>query len=171
MRSSRLRCDAFGQRMWASAIRSQILVSLAIGAAAAFTVLGTGLSVIKFHGGIWPWWFHGIAVALITGLITTLLTHLQVREVRRREARMLTGERMSHEICTALQILVQCRYSKGEHGEVIFEPDQRMQWEGEAIERLRVAARELLPNLLDIPIDTDASSTLVPDKKGRKAQD
>jgi hypothetical protein len=43
--------------------------------------------------------------------------------------------------------------------------------EGEAIERLRIAARELLPNLLDIPIDTDANSTLVPDKKGRKAQD
>ena len=162
---------AFGQRMWALAIRSQILVSLAIGAAATFTVLGAGLSLIKFHGGIWPWWFHGLAVALITGLITTLLTHLQVREANRRESRMLTSKRLSQEMGTALQILTQCRYSKGEHGELIFEPGQRMQWEGEAIERLRIAARELLPNLLDIPIDTDANSTLVPDKKGRKAQD
>ena len=78
---------AFGQRMWALAIRSQILVSLAIGAAATFTVLGTGLSLIEFHGGRWPWWFHGVAVALITGLITTLLAQLHVRELSRREAR------------------------------------------------------------------------------------
>jgi hypothetical protein len=161
---------AFGERMWASFIRSQILVSLGIGAAAAVTVLGAGLSLIKFHGGIWPWWFHGIAVALITGLITTLLTHLHVREVRRREARMLTGERLSHEMCTALQILSQCRYSKNEHGEVIFEPHQLRQWEGEAIERLRVAARELLPDLLDIPTSTQADSTLVSGKKGNNAQ-
>jgi hypothetical protein len=160
------------RRMWAVAFRSQIAVSIAIGAAAACTVLGAGLSLIKFHGGIWPWWFHAVAVALITGVITTLLTHLHVSEVRRRAAQMLTGERMSHEMCTALQILSQCRYAKDGHSEFIFEPHQRMQWEGEAIERLRVAARELLPILLelDTPIDPSGNALVVPGAKGRKTQ-
>jgi hypothetical protein len=100
------------------------------------------LGLIEFHGGRWPWWFHGVAVALITGLITALLTQLHVRELSRREARRVAGERMSHEVCNALQILVQCTY---------LQPDQRKQLEDEALERLRAAAREILPNILDIP--------------------
>jgi hypothetical protein len=111
----------------------------------AITVLGAGLSLIKFHGGIWPWWFHGVAVALITCSITTPVVFLHVREVSRREARRLIGEHMSHEVCTALQILVQCTY---------LHPLERVQLESEAIERLRVAAREILPTLLDIPAST-----------------
>ena len=134
---------SYGQRMWALLLRPpQILVSLATGAVLAITVLGAGLGLIEFHGGRWPWWFHGVAVALITGLITALLTQLHVRELSRREARRVAGERMSHEVCNALQILVQCTY---------LQPDQRAQLEGEAIERLRAAAREILPNILDIP--------------------
>jgi hypothetical protein len=122
-------------------LRSQFIVSVAIGVTAAFTVLAAGIAMIKFHGGIWPWWFHGTAVALITGVITTLLTHLHVREVSRRESRRLAGERMSHELCTALQILFQCTY---------LQPSGRSQSEGEAIKRLHVAAREILPNLFEI---------------------
>jgi membrane protein implicated in regulation of membrane protease activity len=129
--------------MWALLLRPpQILVSLATGAVVALTVLGAGLGLIGFHGGRWPWWFHGVAVALITGLITALLAQLHVRELSRREARRVAGERMSHEVCNALQILVQCTY---------LQPDQRAQLEGEAIERIRIAAREILPNILDIP--------------------
>ena len=134
---------SYGQKMWALLFRpSQIIVSLAIGAVVALTVLGAGLGLIEFHGGRWPWWFHGFAVALITGLVTALLTQLHVRELSRREARRLAGERMSHEVCNALQILVQRTY---------LQPDQRMQLEDEAIERIRAAAREILPNILDIP--------------------
>ena len=133
----------YGQRMWALLLRAPpILVSLAIGAVVALTVLGAGLGLIEFHGGRWPWWFHGVSVALATGLIVTLLTYLHVRELSRREARRLAGERMSHEVCNALQILVQRTY---------LQPDQRMQLEDEAIERIRSAAREILPNILDIP--------------------
>jgi membrane protein implicated in regulation of membrane protease activity len=129
--------------MWALLFRApQIIVSLATGAAVALTVLGTGLGLIKFHGGRWPWWFHGVAVAMITGLITTLLTKLNVRELSRHEARRLAGERMSHEVCNALQILVQRTY---------LQPERRMQLEDEAIERIRNAAREILPNILGIP--------------------
>ena len=132
-------------RIWILLIRrSQFLVSLSTGALVALTVLGAGLGMIKFHGGRWQWWFHGVAIALITGLITTALTQLHVRELRRREARRLAGERMSHEVCTALQILFQCTY---------LQPDQRSQLEGEAIERIRVAVREVLPNILEIPTD------------------
>jgi phage gp46-like protein len=156
----------FDQWMQASIFRSQFLVSLAIGAAAAFTVLCAGLSLIKFHGGIWPWWFHGLAVALITGLITALLTHLHVREVSRREKRRLTGERMSHEICTCLQILAQCKYLQEVHIEATSQSPQRTQWEDEAIERLRVAAREILPDLLSIP----ASARPVPELFASKVE-
>jgi hypothetical protein len=49
---------------------------------------------------------------------------------------------MSHEVCNALQILVQCTY---------LQPDQRAQLEGEAMERIRVAVREIMPDILDIP--------------------
>ena len=134
---------SYRQRMWALLFRApQIIVSLATGAVVALSVLGAGLGLIEFHGGRWPWWFHGVVVALITGLITTLLAQLHVRELSRRKARRLAGERMSHEVCNALQILVQCTY---------LQPDQRVQLEEEAIERIRTAAREILPNILDIP--------------------
>jgi hypothetical protein len=140
---------SYGQRMWALLLRSpQILVPFAAGAVVVLSVLGTGLGLIEFHGGRWPWWFHGVAVALITGLITALLTQLHVRELSRREARRLAGERMSHEVCTALQILVQCTY---------LQPDQRAQLEKEAIERIRNAARDILPNILDIPANARPS--------------
>jgi hypothetical protein len=66
----------YGQRMWALLLRAPpILVSLVIGAVVALTVLGAGLGLIEFHGGRWPWWFHGVSVALATGLIVTLLTY------------------------------------------------------------------------------------------------
>lgn len=135
----------YGQRMGALLLRlPQSLMSLAAGVVVALTVLGAGLGLIKFHGGRWEWWFHGVAVALITGLITSVLTQLHIRELSRGEARRLAGERMSHEVCNALQILVQSTY---------LHPDQRAQSESEAIERIRVAARDILPNILDIPIN------------------
>ena len=146
--------------MWALRLRpSQILVSLATGVVVALTVIGAGLGLIEFHGGRWPWWFHGVAVALITGLITALLTQLHVRELSRREARRVAGERMSHEVCNALQILVQCTY---------LQPDQRAQLEGEAIERLRAAAREILPNILDIPTNARPTPSLSLVQGGRQ---
>jgi membrane protein implicated in regulation of membrane protease activity len=129
--------------MWALLFRPQkILVSLAIGVVVALTVLGAGLALIKFHGRGWPWWFHGVVIALVTGVIATLITQFHVRELSRREARRLAGEHMSHEVCNALQILVQRTY---------LQPEQRMQLEDEAIERIRNAAREILPNILGIP--------------------
>jgi hypothetical protein len=152
----------YGQRIWALSLQSQLCVSLTIGSAAAFTVLGAGLALIKFHGGIWPWWFHGVSVALITGLITTLLTHLHVREVSRRETRRLAGELMSHEVCTALQILLQCKY---------LQPNQRTKLESEAIERLRVAAREILPNLLEMSTNIRPSPLSPPGEAEEQRKD
>jgi membrane protein implicated in regulation of membrane protease activity len=142
-------------------LRPHVLVSLAIGAVVAFTVLGAGLVMIKFHGKGWPWWFHGAAIALITGLIAALLTRLYVRELTRREARRLAGERMSHEVCNALQILVQRMY---------LQPAQRAQLEDEAIERIRTAAREMLPNILDIPIKSRPASPLPFAQQTKKRQ-
>jgi hypothetical protein len=158
-----------GRWIEASTSRSQMLVSLAIGMAAALTVMCAGLSLIRFHGGIWPWWFHGVAVALITGLITALLTNLHVREVSRREERRLAGERMSHEMCTSLQILCQCKYLKGEQLEGNPQSPQQGQWESEAIERLRVVAREILPEMLRIPSSArPIADPLAPEAKAER---
>jgi len=154
----------YGQRICELSPRSQKIVALAVVTAAAFVVLGAGLALIKFHGGIWPWWFHGLAVALITGLITTIFAHFHIREVSRTETRRLAGERMSHEVCTALQILFQCTY---------LQPRQQSQLESEAIERLRVAAREILPSLLEIPPNfrpVSASSLSEEDKTHKLGQ-
>jgi len=134
---------SYGHRMWALLLRAPpILVSLATGAVVALTVLGAGLGLIEFHGGRCRGGSMVSPVALITGLITALLTQLHVRELSRREARRLAGERMSHEVCNALQILVQCTY---------LQPDQREQLEAEAIERIRAAAREYCRTSLNIP--------------------
>jgi len=138
--------------MWALLLQQpQFVLSLSAGTVVALTVVGAGLGLIKFHGGNWEWWFHGVVVALITGLVTSVLTQLHVRELSRREARRRAGERMSHEVCNALQILVQCEY---------LQPDQRAQLETEAIERIRVAARDILPNILDIPANARPTPTV-----------
>jgi membrane protein implicated in regulation of membrane protease activity len=151
----------FGQRIGSLFFRPQFLVSLAIGAAVASTVLGAGLAMIRFHGRGWPWWFHGVAVALITGLIAALLARFYVRELTRREARRLAGERMSHEVCNALQILVQRMY---------LQPSQRAQLEDEAIERIRTVAREMLPTILEIPIHARPASSLSLGRREGKGQ-
>jgi multisubunit Na+/H+ antiporter MnhG subunit len=144
-----------GQQMWAMLFRRQVLASVVTGAGVALTVLGVGLGLIKFHGGMWPWWFHGVAIALLTGLITAAFAYLHVREVSRQEARRLAGEKMSHEMCTALQILVQCAY---------LPPDQRVQVEREAVERLRVAVREILPNIIDVPANARPVASVLRDR-------
>ena len=149
--------SSYRQRMWALLLQQpQFVLSLSAGTVVALTVLGAGLGLIKFHGGSWEWWFHGVVVALITGLVTSVLTQLYVRELSRREARRRAGERMSHEVCNALQILVQCEY---------LQPDQRAQLENEAIERIRVAARDILPNILDIPANARPTPTLFPGQR------
>jgi hypothetical protein len=116
----------------------------------AFTMLATGLSLIEAHGNGWPWWFHGIVIALITGFTAALLTWLYAREIRHHEVRMQAGERMSHEVCNALQILVQRTY---------LYPERRTQLEDEAIERIRKVTREILPDILDIPIQSRPQSS------------
>jgi hypothetical protein len=138
-------------------LQSQTLALLAVGTSVAATVFGTGLALIKFHGGIWPWWFHGLSVALATGFIAVLATYLHLQEVSRREARRRAGERMSHEVCSALQILFQCTY---------LYPLQRSQLETEAIERIHVAVRQILPNILEMPVDIRPAPTSFLGKTG-----
>ena len=72
-----------------------------------------------------------------------LLTRLYIREVKLRENRLLAGERMSHEVCNALQLLVQRSYLC---------PELRAQLEDGAIERIRNVVRRQLPAVLEIPV-------------------
>ena len=103
------------------------------------TSLGVGLLLIQAHGSGWPWWF----IASITGSMAALITWLYAREMKRHEVQVRAGERMSHEVCNALQILVQRTY---------LYPERRTQLEDEAIERIHKATREILPAMLEIPI-------------------
>ena len=46
-----------------------------MGVVVVATSLGAGLLLIRAHGGIWPWWFHGIVIASITALMAALITY------------------------------------------------------------------------------------------------
>jgi len=147
--------------VWNYLRRRPIVLVVVTGAAVALTILVVGLALISTHGNGWPWWLHGVIISLATGLLASFLTHLQVREMKRREARLLAMEQTSHEVCNALQVLVQRMY---------LHPEHRAQLEDEAIERIRNIMREKLPNVLEIPLKARPSSHLLPsaDEKQRK---
>jgi hypothetical protein len=132
-------------------LRQPIVLAVLTGGAVAFTILGLGLMLIYAHGHGWPWWFHGAVIALVTGLLAGLLTWLYVCEVKRHERQVLAGEQISHEVCNALQILVQRTY---------LYPERRTQLEDEAIERIRKVTREILPSILQIPMEARPVSPL-----------
>ena len=148
--------------VWNYLRRRPILLVMVTGSAVALTILVVGLALISTHGnGGWPWWFHGVIISIVTGLLAAFLTNMQVREMKRREARLLAMEQTSHEVCNALQVLVQRMY---------LHPEHRAQLEDEAIERIRNIMREKLPNVLEIPLKARPSSHLLPsaDEKQRK---
>jgi hypothetical protein len=129
-----------------------VVFAVFTGVAVAFTILGAGLLLIKAHGNNWPWWCHGTVIAVSSGLMAALSTWLYTCEMRHHEVRMQAGERISHEVCNALQVLVQRAY---------LYPEQRTQLEDEAIERIRTATREILPTILQIPVEARPQSLQV----------
>jgi len=125
------------------------------------TSIGVGLLLIQAHGNGWPWWFHGIVISLVTGLMAATITWLYAREMRLHDGQVRTAEQMSHEVCNALQILVQRSY---------LYPDRRTQLEDEAIERIRKATREVLPDLLQIPVESRPQSPGADGAAGRECK-
>jgi hypothetical protein len=130
-------------------LQHPVAFAVLTGGAVVATSLGAGLLLIRAHGNGWPWWFHGIVIASITGFMAALITWLYACEMRRHEVQVRAGERMSHEVCNALQILVQRTY---------LYPERRTQLEDEAIERIHKATREILPAMLEIPIEARPQS-------------
>jgi len=123
-----------------------------------FTSIGVGLLLIRVHGNGWPWWLHGTVISLVTGLMAATITWLYAREMKIHDGQLRTAEQMSHEVCNALQILVQRMY---------LYPERRTQLEDEAIERIRKATREVLPDLFHIPVESRPQSPLADGAAGR----
>ncbi len=140
-------------------LRYPLGFALFTGVVVELTSIGVGLLLIRAHGNGWPWWFHGIVISLITGLMAATITWLYAREMRLHDGQVRTAEQMSHEVCNALQILVQRMY---------LYPERRTQLEDEAIERIRKATREVLPDLLQIPVGSRPQSPGADGAAGRK---
>jgi hypothetical protein len=81
--------------------------------------------------------------------VAAVFAGLVLRELCRRDARRLAGNHLSHEVGNALQILVDRIY---------LHPDQREQLEDEAIERIRAAARGILPHMVGMPANGATAS-------------
>jgi PAS domain S-box-containing protein len=55
-------------------LRQPTLLPIVSGLSVAVTILCVGLLLIKAHGPGWPWWFHGVGIALVSGLFAAFLT-------------------------------------------------------------------------------------------------
>jgi hypothetical protein len=104
----------------------------------------TGLLVFGFvllavysarHAGLWnvPWWLHGIVVATLAAITVGALTRLIRHEAKHL---MEISAEVNHNVGNALQILVQRAYMN---------PAEREEMVDEAIERIRVTVRDVLP--------------------------
>ena len=142
-------------------LRHPLGFALFTGVVVELTSIGVGLLLIRAHGNGWPWWFHGVVISLITGLMAATITWLYAREMRLHDGQVQAAEQMSHEVCNALQILVQRRYMY---------PERRTQLEDEAIERIRKATREVLPDLFQIPVESRPQSPVADGADGRNCK-
>jgi PAS domain S-box-containing protein len=58
------------------------LIPIISGFSVAGTILALGLLLIKAHGPGWPWWFHGVSIAVASGLVAAFLTRgVNYREI------------------------------------------------------------------------------------------
>ncbi len=104
------------------------------------TSFGAGLLLLRAHGGSWPWWFHGIVIASITGFLAALITYSVCNSWLRERNRAKNQEQIiaevNHHINNALTII------RGR--ELLAETERDRLVEAE-IERIIWAMREILP--------------------------
>jgi hypothetical protein len=79
------------------------------GVAVVATSFGAGLLLLRAHGGSWPWWFHGIVIASITGFLAALITYSVCNSWLRERNRAKNQEQIiaevNHHINNALTII------------------------------------------------------------------
>lgn len=142
----------------------QGLIPVGFGVLAAGCVVGMGILTLPMHAGF-PFWLHGSMIALCTGALVGGMARWLVRELRYqaeiRSIRLQAAELISHEICNALQVLIQRDYVN---------PADRDRYINDAIERIHVAVRDVLPSVSGIhPVDRPTSLTPAVKKKSAAA--
>ena len=142
--------------------------ALSAGVVVVATSFGVGLSLIRAHGSGWPWWFHGVIVASITGFMAALITYsvcnswLKERERAENQERIIAD--VNHHVNNALTII------RGR--DLLAEAERDRVVEAE-IERIIWAVREILPRVRErtgqdmstLPKDR-GSSLMKPTSKG-----
>jgi signal transduction histidine kinase len=66
-------------------LKHPVAFAVFTGVVVEVTSLGAGLLLMRAHGNGWPWWFHGIVIASITGFMAGLITWLYTREMRHHD--------------------------------------------------------------------------------------
>ncbi len=106
------------------------------------TSLGAGLLLIQAHGNSWPWWFHGIVIASITGFMAALITYSVCKSWLRDRNRAKNQERIiaevNHHINNALTII---------RGHKLLAETERDRLIEAEIERIVWAMKEILPRV------------------------
>jgi hypothetical protein len=123
-------------------LKHPVAFAVFTGGAVAFTILGAGLLLIQVHGNGWPWWFHGIVIASITGLMAALITYSVCNSGLRDRNRAKNQERiiaeLNHHVNNALTII------RGRKLLPETESDRLVEAE---IERISWTIREILPRV------------------------
>ena len=123
-------------------LRHPIAFAVLTGLVVVATSIGAGLLLIRAHGAGWPWWFHGIVIASITGLMAALITYSVCNSWLKDRNRAKNQERIiaevNHHINNALTII---------RGRKLLAETERDRLIEAEIERIIWAMKEILPRV------------------------
>jgi len=123
-------------------LQHPVAFAMFTGVVVVVTSLGAGLLLIRAHGGGWPWWFHGIVIASITGFMAALITYSVCNSWLKDKNRAMNQERIiaevNHHINNALTII---------RGRKLLADTERDRLVETEIERIIWAMQEILPRV------------------------
>ena len=123
-------------------LQRPVAFAVLTGVVVVVTSFGAGLLLIRAHGGRWPWWFHGIVIASITGFMAALITYSVCNSWLRDRNRAKNQERIigevNHHINNALTII---------RGRKLLAETERDRLVEAEIERISWTIREILPRV------------------------
>lgn len=123
-------------------LQHPVVFTMFTGVVVLATSFGVGLLLIRAHGGGWPWWFHGIIISSITGLLAALITRSVCHSWSKDRGRAENQERIiaevNHHINNALTII---------RGRKLLAETERDRLVEAEIERIIWAMQEILPRV------------------------
>jgi signal transduction histidine kinase len=149
-------------------LQHPVTVAVLTGVVVVATSLGAGLLLIRAHGSGWPWWFHGIAIASITGFMAALITYFVciswLRDRNRAKNQEQIIAEVNHHINNALTVIRGRKLLPETESDRIIETE---------IERISWAIKEILPNVREGTVQDISEfskylnpSSRTPSKKG-----